>query len=245
VEWTEGSQIAKPGYFSISLQNSIRAEMTVSNHSALYRFTFTNNTTDALSPLIFVDLTDLPQSQSNGTASVDPASGRLAGNGTFNPSFGTGNYDLHSCVDFKGAPVHDTGVFKDNRAGTVPKAVFMASDGINNNQDLSAGAFTRFQAPPNNTILARVGVSFINVDKACSNAQHEIPTFDFSATRSAAEDAWRDKLSVVSISAGGVSEDLQKVFWSGLYRTLISPQDYTGENPLWNSAEPYYDSYYW
>jgi hypothetical protein len=26
---------------------------------------------------------------------------------------------------------------------------------------------------------------------------------------------------------------------------MISPQDYTGENPLWNSTEPYYDSYYW
>lgn len=38
-----------------------------------------------------------------------------------------------------------------------------------------AGAYTRFNAPTsNNQILARVGVSFIGVDQACSNAQKEV-----------------------------------------------------------------------
>lgn len=26
---------------------------------------------------------------------------------------------------------------------------------------------------------------------------------------------------------------------------MINPQDYTGENPLWQSSEPYFDSFYW
>jgi hypothetical protein len=39
-----------------------------------------------------------------------------------------------------------------------------------------------------------------------------------------------------------VSEELQTTFWSGLYRTMLMPQNYTGENPLWNSTEPYFDS---
>lgn len=26
---------------------------------------------------------------------------------------------------------------------------------------------------------------------------------------------------------------------------MVNPQDYTGENPLWKSAEPYFDSFYW
>lgn len=34
-------------------------------------------------------------------------------------------------------------------------------------------------------------------------------------------------------------------FYSGIYRTMINPQDYTGENPLWNSTQPYFDSFYW
>ncbi|KAL1982571.1 hypothetical protein VTN96DRAFT_1157 [Rasamsonia emersonii] len=242
------SVVARPGYFSIALENNIRAEMTVSNHTALYRFTFPANNgaaaNSSISPLIFVDLIDLPQSRSNGTATVDPSTGRLYGNGTFNPSFGIGTYDLHFCADFQGARVRDTGVFVNNRAGTTPKTVKTINDGVNNDESLSAGVFTRFYAPANNTILARVGVSFISVDQACANAQKEIPTFDFAKTQKAAEQAWTQKLSVISVDASGVSDEFQTIFWSAVYRAMLSPQDYTGENPLWNSTEPYYDSYY-
>jgi len=97
----------------------------------------------------------------------------------------------------------------------------------------------------NNQILTRVGLSFKSVDQACSNAEKEIPEFNFDAVRVAAEDRWRQKLEVVQIDATDVSEELQKTFWSSVYRSMISPQDYTGENPLWESSEPYYDSYYW
>ncbi|KAJ2986065.1 hypothetical protein NUW58_g5212 [Xylaria curta] len=68
--------------------------------------------------------------------------------------------------------------------------------------------------------------------------------FDFSRVVAAAEVAWREKLSVIKADHTGLNLDLLKTFWSGLYRTMLSPQDYTGENPLWKSDEPYYDSFY-
>jgi len=249
VSRVNGTAEAHPGYFAITLNTSIHAEMTVTNHTALYRFTFpaTPMEQDApLSPLILVDLSDLPRSRSNGSISVDSATARITGNGTFSPSFGIGTYDLHFCADFSGASIRDTGVFKNNRAGSEPKSQQVVPDGVNNSPEiLPAGAYARFNAPStNNQLLARVGMSFVSVDQACSNAVREIPNFDFDGTLSMAEEAWRDKLSVIEIGAGGVSEDLQTVFWSGVYRSMISPQDYTGENPLWDSTEPYYDSYY-
>jgi putative alpha-1,2-mannosidase len=245
VVWKRDSVKARPGYFSISLANGVQAEMTTTNRSALYRFTFDGASSESLSPVVLVDLIDLPQSRTNGFADVDTSTGRLTGNGTFNPSFGIGSYDLHFCVDFKGAELRDTGVWTKNRANTTRKTVSLQADGTNSPDTLSAGTFARFHAPEDNTILARVGVSFMNVKQACANAEREQPNFDFDGTRSAAEAAWRKKLSVVSVDAEGVSKDLQTVFWSGGYRSLISPQDYTGENPLWESDEPYYDSYYW
>jgi len=60
----------------------------------------------------------------------------------------------------------------------------------------------------------------------------------------AADEAWRKKLNVITTLPGGVDRDLEVIFWSGFYRTMISPQDYTGENPLWESEEPYFDSFY-
>ncbi|KAI9717195.1 MAG: hypothetical protein M1828_007388 [Chrysothrix sp. TS-e1954] len=245
VNYVNDSIDASPGYFALTLENKIRAEMTVSNHTALYHFTFPETTTDgsSVSPLMILDLTDLQDSRQNATVNVNPETGRITGNGTFLPSFGSGSYRLNFCVDFTGATVRDTGIYVNSRAGTQPKELFVTR-GI----DLfyiQAGGIVRFNNPEkNNTLSARVGVSFISVDQACQHAESEIPTYDFSAVRSAAESAWREKLGVVAIDAGGASEDLQKTFWSGLYRTMISPQDYTGENPLWESTEPYFDSFY-
>jgi putative alpha-1,2-mannosidase len=81
----------------------------------------------------------------------------------------------------------------------------------------------------------------MSVNQACSNAESEIPSFNFHKVRTDARQAWVDKLDVISIVPGGAPESLLKVFWSGFYRSLLSPQDYTGENPLWNSTEPYWD----
>ncbi|KAI2640159.1 glycoside hydrolase family 92 protein [Xylaria nigripes] len=253
----ENSVAARPGYFTIGLKSGIQAEMTTSNHTALYKFTFFGNATgnatvDApLSPLLFMDLADLPNTRKNGSASVDPETGRMTGTGTFNPSFGFGTYTLHYCADFKGASIRDTGVFINTRAGSNPKNITVQQD--SNSPPIPAGTYAWFKELKKGAELtARVGLSFISPEKACKNAETEIPDFSFEHTLAAAEKAWKEKLSVIQIDTGKshkptgavTTDDLLTIFWSGVYRAMISPQDYTGENPLWESDEPYYDSYY-
>ena len=187
-----------------------------------------------------VELNDLRRTRSTGAISVDPSSGRITGEGNFLPSFGVGTYPLYFCTDFSGATIRDTGTFNAMHAESEPKTLPKLE------RSMYAGAYTWFNAPTaNNQILARVGVSFVSVEQACSNAETEIPHFDFEETLQAAENAWRTNLAVIQVDAGGVGHSLQTTFWSGVYRSMISPQDYTGENSLWQSEEPYYDSYYW
>lgn len=105
--------------------------MTVSNRTSLYRITFPGpssngsltNSSTPYSPLILIDMTDLSGSRSNGSVTVDPDSGRIIGNSTFNPSFGVGSFDLHFCADFQGAAIRDTGIFQNNRPGREPKTL--------------------------------------------------------------------------------------------------------------------------
>lgn len=243
---------ASPGYFAVSLNTSIHTEITVTNHTALYRMTFpgpssganatatANSSTAALpySPLILIDLMDLADSRSNGSVAVDASTGRIIGNGTFEASFGIGTYDLHFCADFRGAAVRDTGVFQNNRPGSEPKSLRTYSTGATD--PVPAGAWVQFHPPEgdDDQILVRVGVSYLSTDRACRNAEAEIGDFDFDATRAAAEEAWRAKLRPVSVDGTGVNATFLTTFWSGLYRSLLSPQDVTGENPLWNSSEP-------
>ncbi|OQO05289.1 hypothetical protein B0A48_09056 [Cryoendolithus antarcticus] len=145
-----GTVEAHPGYFAVEMASKVRTEMTVSNHTALYRFTFPEQPSErntTLSPLILADLTDLPDSRINGSISVDEGTGRISGSGSISPSFGIGSYTAYFCADFSEAKVRDTGVFMNKRAGTEPKNLTVTADGINISPEiLPAGAWTRFRA---------------------------------------------------------------------------------------------------
>lgn len=248
VHYANDSVVARPGYFALSLDGGIRAEMTSSEHAALYRFHFPTASAangSQLHPLVLLDLTDLWDSRQNASISVDVEKGQIKANGTFLPSFGAGSYVSYFCADFVGASVHDGGVWVNNRAGT-ERAELYVTRGFNNFY-LQAGGFVRFQRPEDGTINVRVGVSFISTEKACNNARTEIPNplEDFEGIRHDTETAWRKQLSPISVQSGGADEDILSSFWSGVYRTMLDPQDLTGENPLWESDEPYFDSFYW
>ncbi|KAF4780745.1 glycosyl hydrolase family 92 [Colletotrichum scovillei] len=249
------SVVARPGYFAVNISNTVGAEMTAGERTTLFRFNFSPNDTLSYenaadlntvevvsSPLILIDLTDIAQSRSSGGIQVYE-SGRVVGDGTFRPSFGQGSYRAFFCADFQGAPIRNSGVFEGDNPRVTDKYLAEFTRGIHNPTG-AAGAWLQFERPTNNQILARVGLSFISVNKACENAERDIPKFDFDGTVRAAELTWADKLSTVDVSTEGVSEDMKTVFWSGLYRSLLSPQNYTGENPLWESSEPYFDSFY-
>ncbi|KAF3009668.1 hypothetical protein E8E13_008166 [Curvularia kusanoi] len=240
---------ARPGYFDITLQSGVRTEMTVTNHTALYRFTFpetpsTENTT--LSPHFLVELTDLPDTRSEGNITVYPDNGRITGGGKFSPSFGVGTYQSYFCLDFDGASIRDAGVWTNTRASNQAQSLKIKPGDSRQSPSLNpAGGWAQFEKPAKgNQMLARVGMSFVSEAQACANAEREVPDVNFDGLVEAAESAWKDKFSVITLNDGGVSDVLLKAFWSGVYRSMISPQDYTGENPFWNDGEPYYDSYY-
>jgi predicted alpha-1,2-mannosidase len=230
-----GTVQAHPGYFALEMENGIYAEMTVSNRTALYRFTFPEKPVEndvPLNPVIMQNMEDLANSRIDGSLAVDNSTGRMTGYGVYGPSFGVGNFAMYFCTDFQGAKLRDTGTYD---SGHTKKESYIRP---------LRGAYARFTLDQGMSIYARVGISFISSNQACQNAENEIPDFNFNATLENAKQAWRSKFAPVELDPGGVNDDMQTVFWSGIYRTMISPQDYTGENPLWNSSEPYYDSWY-
>ena len=74
---------ATPGYFTVTLANGIKAEMTTSNKTAIYRFTFPAplNATDIANfgPAFSIELSDLPNTRKQGGIAVDYKSGRMKG----------------------------------------------------------------------------------------------------------------------------------------------------------------------
>ena len=93
-----GSVEAKPGYFALTLDTGVRAEMTVANHTALYRFAFPESPQglgdSKLSPVILTELTSLAGAGRSTHIYLNKTTGRITGSGTFTPSFGTGQYEM-------------------------------------------------------------------------------------------------------------------------------------------------------
>ncbi|KAN0133100.1 Glycosyl hydrolase family 92 domain containing protein [Lactarius tabidus] len=242
---------ASPGYFSTTLSSGVQVNLTATRRASLQRYTFPPNVQGIL-PRINVDITNDGQQSSQGpTILIDPTTGRVTGGSNFQASFGPGRYNAFTCVDFRIASPESSpqtvtpveyGVWSSSGPvrGTVTGAEVLTSPSA------PLGALLTFPARDNapTTILVRSGVSLISTKQACENAETEIPDFDMINVANAARAQWNDLLGRVEVEIAHGQEDLRILFYSSLYRTHISPADYTGENPLWTSTEPYYDSFY-
>jgi predicted alpha-1,2-mannosidase len=106
----------------------------------------------------------------------------------------------------------------------------------------SSGAWLSFPARAGKPVLMKIGISFVSIDQARQNLDAEIPGFDFDATHAAAVEQWDRALGNVELK--GASPQQAQIFYTAVYHTMLMPTDRTGENPLWESKEPYYDDYY-
>lgn len=107
-------------------------------------------------------------------------------------------------------------------------------------------------ASADSVLEAKLGISYINADKACAHVADELPaSMSFEDVVQQARDEWETKvLSSIEVvddgSEGSSNTTLMRMLYSALYQTALMPTDKTGENPRWisNSSSPYYDDYY-
>ncbi|MBC8039973.1 MAG: glycoside hydrolase family 92 protein [Opitutaceae bacterium] len=93
------------------------------------------------------------------------------------------------------------------------------------------------------TLRMKIGISYLSSAKAGANVQDEIPGWDFEATLAATRNLWEKLLGRIEISLTATAAH-KRMFYTGLYHSLLMPADRTGENPLWQSTHPSYDDFY-
>lgn len=82
----------------------------------------------------------------------------------------------------------------------------------------------------------KVGISHISIEQAKLN----IPSCPFDLQREKVCKAWNEKLKKIEISG---TEKQKRMFYTGIYHTMLMPVDKSGENPHFSDT-PYYDDYY-
>lgn len=104
------------------------------------------------------------------------------------------------------------------------------------------GAWLSFSARAGQQVSLKIGISFVSEEQARRNAVGELPDFNLDAVRSRNTAAWQAALAPVELR--GATPAQAKMLYTALYHSMLMPVDCTGDNPLWQSKEPYYDDFY-
>lgn len=100
-------------------------------------------------------------------------------------------------------------------------------------EDKSVGAWSSYTVTAGESIVVRVGISYVSSANAQLNATAELGSETLPMIRKRAEDAWNEALSRISVRAA--SRDQLTIFYTALYHSLIHPNiidDVNGEYPL-------------
>ena len=207
--YSHNGETANAGYYAgITGSPSIKTELTVTQRSGMARFTYpATNQAD-----ILIKLRD-SESQ-NGT---DPSAATIVSSTEVIGDTTSG----HFCGDSATYTVHFDLVFDHP---------FTSSQILGSGGAGPDGIFLSFDTTSNQTLQAKIGVSFVSDANAKQNWQTENPNWDFDTVHNAAHAAWNTLLTKIEI-AGGTSSQ-QQLFYSELYHVLLHPNvvsDVTGQ----------------
>jgi len=107
---------------------------------------------------------------------------------------------------------------------------------------LPIGASFDFKTRADQQVQVKVGISFLSAEQARENVQQETPDWNFEAVHEAALALWRAELAKLDLK--GETRSQRRQLYTAMYHVMLMPTDRAGENPGWQSAEPYYDDFY-
>ncbi|KAI9739309.1 MAG: hypothetical protein M1834_007522 [Cirrosporium novae-zelandiae] len=251
---------ASIGYYKTSLLNGVVAEMSASRHAGIMQYSYPSSG----GKFVLVDVSHyLPTSSggayeqfySNGQINLAKNGQKYTGYGIWRGGWNAGpDYQVYFCGSFDTPPSNAdifygpyTDPYWPNNTGVTPTRVNGSTTitGGATGYDYANRIGVLFEFPSNSsTVVSKVGVSWISVDKACSFVQEEIPSWDLNDTVAAAKREWNeDVFNKVAVSDLSNRTRLEMLY-SSLRNSHMLPSDRTGENPNWVSNEPYYDDFY-
>ena len=218
--FSHADEHAAPGRYGVTLGPSgVSAQLAVTTRTGLSRFTFPR--TAAANVLFKVAGSANPVIDSSvhleghDGISGEVESGQFCGTGT--------NYTLYFAATFN-RPFTSAGSWN----GPV------VSPGVTSCAGADCGAYVTFDARSDQSVLMKVGISFVSIADAADNLRVEDPGWSLGRVESRATGQWNALLDRVRVGGGTAAE--QRTFYTALYHSLLDPDvvsddngEYTGE----------------
>ena len=232
------AEVNHPGYYAARLTRyDTLAELTATRRVGLHRYTFPASKESHITVDIAHCLDRGPGSESQRFLGGEvhilsdheaEGVGRYAGG--WNKG---GEYKVYFSIVLD-TPASGTRTWKGSDLSTAKEASTDSAQVIGAVFDLSTQA--------GQVVQAKVAISFVSTARARATLAEETPGWRFDSVRRAANDTWNQALSKIQLQGASDSKRIQ--MYTAMYHTMLMPSDRTGENPGWQSTEPYYDDYY-
>ncbi len=246
------TEITQAGYYAVTLDDyQVRAEAAAAPRAGILRFTFPKSDRSRLQ----IDLARRVGGTSTrqlvkvvGDQTIEgwmncPPSGGGWGNGD-----GHANYTVYFSAQFN-KPLKEFGVWsakipdgwnrrrEDIESARYREVVAHAAvvPGCRNLEGKHLGFFTEFPTREGEQVLVKAGISFVSVEGARANLQHDISGWDFDRIRRQTSRQWSDALSGVAVEGG--TETQREIFATALYHVMIDPRAYSDVSGQYTGAD--------
>ncbi|NHI18736.1 glycoside hydrolase family 92 protein [Phycicoccus endophyticus] len=230
---------AQPGYYRVGLGNiagedgaisdadgTIDAEVTATTRSAAHRYSFP----DGATPSLVLDLsTNNTQRVASSLTVTTLDDGRAAVSGRIVGHFYNASYTLYYYAE-TGQPVAGVQTWDDSDELTDATR--------RSGQD--TGAVLTFDPADGEDVELHVTLSPISAEQARTDQRAELGEKSFDEIRAASHDEWNAKLGKVAVSASVATDptgDLEKLFYTHLYRMFALPANTTSTSGTYRGVD--------
>lgn len=225
--FTHREEVATPAYYAVSLPDEgIRAEMTGTSRSAIFRLTYQKGGKGYL-------VVNPNSDEGEGSISVDTLNNLIYG---YNP--------VHRIYQGWGEPAGYSGHFivrfsKKITGFGVFKADSIYPHALQIEKAKEIGVYVEFDTEAGEEVLVKAASSFVSHEGATQNLDTEIPHWDFNRTHRQLTETWERHLSAIRVETA--DQTAKEKFYGAFYRASFLPRtfnDVDGRYPSFAKGTP-------
>ncbi|KQM84552.1 glycoside hydrolase domain-containing protein [Agromyces sp. Leaf222] len=232
-QWEIVDETAEPGYYGATLENGIRAELTVGPKSAVHRYTFPRHRNARVVIDFSLGGLGIPYGETiplrAKLESIGPgiAQGEIVVEGT----------PLAVYIECDASSWRQM-LWYDRRL--MPGGTRLAFDHIRPTTLRPFGLMWAGPSEPGQSVEVRIGFSLRGVEQAKANLRADCGDGGhsrFASRRERTRKTWRRQLKTIAVDAASAERDT--VFTTALYHSLIKPCLAPEESPFWPTEGPF------
>ena len=246
------NEVVKAGYYSVFLDDyQIKTELSAAPRAGMLRFTFPKNSSSRIQIDLARRIAGTSTEQYIKVVNDSTISGWMKcvpEGGGFGNGGGRTNYMVYFWCQFS-KPLKKFGTWsasippewkrKNDEVASDAYQQLIASakvtHGITEDKGKHLGFFTEFKTKKGEEVQMKSGISFVSMEGAKENLEHDIPHWDFDKVVNDNRSLWSDALSKVNVTGG--TEDDKTIFYTAMYHTMVDPRNFSDVNGNYIGAD--------